>query len=142
MSECKLCGAPLAEGEQFCSYCGSPVPGMEAPQTPAVVETAQVPGFDPNAQADNAPSYVYRQSGEKNGIVTAIKIFMVLSCFFAANLYFIPLIWCIPMTITCFKKLEAGEPLGLGFKICTLIFVSRIAGILMLILDENKPKQF
>ena len=142
MSECKLCGAPLADGEKFCSYCGSPVPGMEATQTPAVVGKAQVPGFDPNTYVESTPSYVYQQSGEKKGIVTAIKVFMVLACFWGSSLYFIPLFWCVPMTISCFKKLEKGEPLGMAFKICTLLFVSRIAGILMLILDDNKPQQF
>ncbi len=40
------------------------------------------------------------------------------------------------MTIVYCEKIKNKEPISLIFKICTLIFVSRIAGILMLCADE------
>ena len=63
----------------------------------------------------------------------ALKTFMILGCVFNA-LYFIliPLCWCIPMTVSLFKKIEKGEKCSTGFKVCTLLFVSMIAGILLL----------
>ena len=64
---------------------------------------------------------------------TAIKVFMLLGCIIT-GIYglFIPLIWTIPMTCALFKKIKKGKVIGTGFKICTLIFVSLIAGILLL----------
>jgi len=67
----------------------------------------------------------------------AIKVFMVLSCI-AKGLMVIPLVWCIPMTIYVFDSLKRGTPIGLGIKICTLLFVSPIAGICMLCMNERE----
>ena len=64
-----------------------------------------------------------------------VKIFMVLSCVLGA-FAIIPLAWCIPMTVITFKKLNAGEKLSTGFKVCSLIFVSLVAGIIMLCSDD------
>lgn len=64
-----------------------------------------------------------------------VKIFMILGCI-SFGWALIPLAWCIPMTVTTFKKLDAGESFSTGFKICTLIFVSLVAGIIMLCSDD------
>lgn len=66
----------------------------------------------------------------------AIKIFMLIGCVFGAFCYLIPLCWCIPMTVVFFKRVKSGTPCGLAFKICTLLFVNLIAGILLLV-DED-----
>lgn len=50
---------------------------------------------------------------------------------------FIPLAWCIPMTIVFKRKLNNNESVGTGFKVCTLLFVNLIAGILMLCMPSN-----
>ena len=44
----------------------------------------------------------------------------------------IPLIWIIPMTIHYFKVTSRKQSVGLAFKVCTLIFVNLVAGVLML----------
>lgn len=62
----------------------------------------------------------------------AIKVFMILGCILNAFLYLIPLCWCIPMTISLNKKIENGEKCSTSFKVCTLLFVSMISGILLL----------
>ena len=54
-----------------------------------------------------------------------------------AVVYLLPLAWCLPMTSCYFNKTANKEEIGLGFKICTLIFVNLIAGILMLC-DDNR----
>lgn len=53
---------------------------------------------------------------------------------------FIPLIWSIPMTISFKRKLRDGEYVSTAFKVCTLLFVSLVAGILMLCMsnDDNR----
>ena len=43
----------------------------------------------------------------------------------------IPLAWCLPMTIVYSKSLKRGEPVGTGFKVCTILFINLAAGILM-----------
>lgn len=43
-----------------------------------------------------------------------------------------PLAWCIPMTVHYWKKVGRNEPVSTAFKVCTLIFVNPISGILML----------
>ncbi|MDO5330518.1 MAG: hypothetical protein Q4F15_03705 [Bacillota bacterium] len=48
----------------------------------------------------------------------------------------IPLIWCIPMTVSVYKAYKGEKTLGVGFKVCTLLFVNLIAGILLLV-DED-----
>lgn len=53
-----------------------------------------------------------------------------------AFFYLIPLYWCIPMTIIYFKKVKNNEPISVGFKICSLLFVSLIGGVLMLCDNE------
>lgn len=79
----------------------------------------------------------YTAQNPQQGLITAIKIFLVLSCIFSVGALCIPLIWRLPMTIIAFKKMDAGDPLGLAFKICSLLFVGFIPGILMLALNDD-----
>ena len=54
----------------------------------------------------------------------------------ASAIAVIPLIWCIPMTIKVYKAYKGEETLSTGFKVCTLLFVSLIGGILLLVDNE------
>ena len=95
-----------------------------------------------NGYGQNANNTTSKNSGLK----TAAKVFMIISCamcglLFLANIYLgiirafsylLPLCWQIPMTIVYFEKIKNGERVGTGFKVCSLIFVSIVAGILML----------
>ena len=62
------------------------------------------------------------------GVVIGI-IYMIMLC--------TPLAWCLPMTIVLSRKMKNNETIGVGFKICTLLFVSTIAGILLLCAGDN-----
>lgn len=68
---------------------------------------------------------------KNSGLKTAAKVFMILSCVFT-GLALLPLAWTIPMTVSYSRKIESGETVSTGFKVCTLLFVNLIAGILML----------
>ena len=71
---------------------------------------------------------------------TAIKVFLIISTVLGSIYFFcIPLAWCLPMTLNYFNKEKRGESVSIGFKICTLLFVSLIAGILMMC-DNDKKK--
>ena len=43
------------------------------------------------------------------------------------------LIWCLPMTLKINKAIKENEPLSPGFKVCVLLFVNTIAGVLLLV---------
>ena len=100
---CTNCGSQLNEKAVVCPNCGVPT--------------------------DN---YKGEQKGTKEGLRTATKVFMIISCAFSIFSFLIPLAWCLPMTLKYFKAVEKKESVSLGFKICTLLFVNTIAGILML----------
>ena len=67
---------------------------------------------------------------------TAAKIFMVLGII-ATAASLIPLCWTIPMTVHYFHACRDNRPVGVGFKVCSLLFVSLIGGILMLCDNEK-----
>lgn len=62
-------------------------------------------------------------------------IFAIISCI-STGWCLIPLCWTIPMTIKIYKAYKGEITLSTGFKVCTLIFVSIISGILLLV-DED-----
>ncbi len=72
-----------------------------------------------------------------SGLLTAAKVFMIIGCIFNAFFYLVPLLWTIPMTVNLFKKAKSGEKMGTGFKVCTLLFVNMIAGILLLCHNDD-----
>ena len=120
MRYCTNCGSPLGEASNFCDNCGAPVMGREA-------ERAAVPVYEPPVR--EAPPR------RDDGMCTVIKVFLILSCI-GLGAFLIPLAWCIPMTVSIFRKLNAGEPISAGLKVCTLLFVSLIAGILLLCMED------
>lgn len=66
----------------------------------------------------------------------AAFIFCILTTV-TAGWALIPLIWCIPMTVSVYKYYKGEKDLSVGFKVCVLIFVNLIAGILLLC-DDSK----
>lgn len=72
-----------------------------------------------------------------DGLATASKIFLILGCI-AQGWMILPLAWCLPITISACNKMNRGEPVGTGLKVCALLFVSLLGGILLLCrTDEN-----
>ncbi len=49
----------------------------------------------------------------------------------------IPLAWCIPMTISVHRKLRDKQPISVAFKVCTLLFVNLVSGILLLCMKDE-----
>ena len=160
---CTQCGARVSADADFCIVCGYAF--NPAPQTPGYnsgtyneppqYNSAQygAPNRNPYSYraedhggvgAGNAYQYnqPYQQSNSaaqtSDVIKLLIKAFMIVGCVTFGWLI-IPLFWCIPMTVKAFHSLDNGEPMTLGFKICSLLFVNMIAGICMLCInDEGK----
>ncbi len=105
----------------FCSKCGSEIM-EEAVICPKCGCYTQNRGV--KIQQKNLESSI-------SGLKTAAKIFMIIGCVML-GFWFITLAWTLPMTLSYCRKIESGEPISVGFKVCTLLFVNIIAGILML----------
>ena len=52
--------------------------------------------------------------------------------FIGSIIALLPIFWSIPMIAHYFKAIKQKKPVGMAFKVCTLMFVSMIAGILMI----------
>ena len=115
MKYCVKCGAEMVDDAVVCVKCGCAC-------APAKTYTPQVA--------------IQPVSGE-NGLTSVAKIFLILSTILMGLFSFgIALAWCLPMTISYFNKIKRQKPVSIGFKVCSLLFVSMIAGILMLC-DQN-----
>ena len=108
MKYCSKCGKELSDNESVCPKCG------------CVTQTV--------AKSGAMSGGVVK---ELTAMQKAAKIFMIISCVLW-GLSIIPLLWCIPMTKSYVKKIESGEAISTTFKICTLLFMSVVSGILML----------
>lgn len=112
MKYCSKCGKQLMDEAVICPGCGCTVEGGYLVRNTMNKSTASV-------------------ASKPNGLKTGAKILMII-CTIIQGLYIIPLAWCIPMTVTYCNKIKNGKPVSTGFKVCSLLFVSLIAGILML----------
>lgn len=74
---------------------------------------------------------------ESSTLKTVSKIFMIIGCVLSAFYFLIPLCWTIPMTIYYCRALKEKRPVGTAFKVCSLLFVSLVSGIIMLCDNER-----
>lgn len=110
MSYCPMCGTQYVEDAVICPGCGRAVSQAHSPAA----------------------------SKRNSGLSTAAKVLMIVSTvLLGISTYGIALAWCLPMTLSYCKKIENNLPVGTGFKVCTLIFVSLVGGILMLCDNEH-----
>lgn len=99
---------------KYCSHCGNEI-------------------MDDTYICPNCGCKINSEEESNSGLKTAAKIFMIIGCIInSIYLFLIPLLWCIPMTVSYFKKTKNNEEISTGFKVCTLFFVNIVAGILML----------
>ena len=113
----------------FCSHCGNEV------NNDAVVCIHC--GCSIASQKTSLKNENISNQNNISGLKIAAKILMIISTVIM-GIYLIPLAWCIPMLSSYSNKIEKGEPISIGFKVCILIFVSLVAGILLLCDKENQ----
>ena len=147
MKYCTNCGAKIEDGYAFCPNCGEEVPKAD-PQPTHGSTAVQQP--QQNYYSQNHSQYYQSQyvppvqptQMKMSDLQTAAFIFMIISLavwsfigmiymfvFFIGIFFLIPLAWIIPMVVYYKNNYRT---VGIGFKICTLLFVNQIAGILML----------
>ena len=158
MKYCSHCGKEITDEAVVCVGCGCPVPNTQINTTLPAIDTSEKKTkfcshcgkeIDKNAvicigcgcAVPNIQTYdtqvAINNNVETNKTITpsrlktAAKILMIISTVLM-GFYIITLAWTIPMTLNLSKKIKTGEPISTSFKICTLIFVSGIAGILLL----------
>ena len=138
MKFCKNCGTQLEDVAAFCTNCGTACEQPEAQQVNvAQQQYVQQPYAQQQyAQQAYAQQVYYQPAPKASGLATAAKVLMIISTI-VMGLYIIPLAWCLPMTISYSKKIKNNIPVSTGFKVCTLLFVNTIAGILMLCDKDN-----
>lgn len=108
MKYCSHCGNEVVDDAEICPKCGCRVDLIEA-----------------------------SSKSDSETLTTIAKVFMILGCVSGAFTFLIPLAWCIPMTIHYFNAIKNGEKLSTAFKVCSLLFVNLIAGIIMLCDKEH-----
>ncbi len=140
MKFCAKCGQQLLDEDTFCSKCGS----------------KQEANINFNTTTYASTSYNSQSNCEsRNNLQLAAMIFMIISCAWCVISFImnsitnpnnfapgyavlfamsslVPLLWILPMTIVYISKTKKKEKLSTAFKVCTLIFASVVAGILML----------
>lgn len=103
---CSHCGAELLDAAVICVKCG--------------------------CSTQNQVQFVTQAAAAKDDTLdVVIKIVLIIACVIQ-GIVLLPLAWCIPMTVSIFKKINSGEPISTGLKVCTLLFVSLLGGICLL----------
>lgn len=129
MKYCSHCGTQLNDNAAFCSGCGSKV---EQPSQQAAYQATYQPTFQPTYQ----PTYAAQTPRKDDTMSIVVKVFLILGCV-AQGWAIFPLAWCLPITISIFRRLRDNQPISMGLKICTLIFVNLIAGICLLCMNDD-----
>ena len=102
MKFCSKCGKELHDEAIICPGCGCAIGEFFAPV----------------------------QQKKESGFKIAAKILMIVGTVIM-GFGIIPLAWCIPMTVSYCNKIKNNQPVSVGFKICSLLFVSLLGGIFM-----------
>lgn len=146
---CCHCGSELKDGADFCVNCGcraTPEPAKEAKSYDKdKILTIIAKVFMIITCADIGLvvvsfSFAFSWLGFTALLFGAdgagVVYYELISFLIYAFAFAIPLAWCIPMTVSLFKSSKENRPVSIGFKICVLIFVSLVAGILLLCRKE------
>lgn len=113
MIVCKNCGKEISDGVFFCAGCGATIAANE-------------PLLEHNEKKRYMPG-------------RAIRIFFIIGTVLSVLMTgAIALAWCLPMLRVYQRRVKEGLPIGTGFGVLVLLFVSRVAGVLMLL--EKVPK--
>lgn len=146
---CRKCGAQIETDVVFCPKCGTPTAEVPVQMQP---EVKRPTGLQSTAKAFMVIKCIF----EAIAIIPLLFFPSVLGYLaYYIEYYFgivlpallsssivsflitiAPLLWMIPMTASYGKKIARGEKVSVGFKICTLLFVNLLSGILMLC-DKN-----
>ncbi|MGN1223120.1 MAG: zinc-ribbon domain-containing protein [Christensenellales bacterium] len=148
MKYCNYCGKEVVDEAVFCPGCGCSLDKTK-PSTETNIKYCSHCGQEVNTAAvvcihcgcsleNKTQAKNYDTTSNKNNLYSVAKIFMIIGTIASAFFYLIPLAWTIPMTVSFYNKVNNNEKISVGFKVCSLLFVNTIAGILMLCANEDE----
>lgn len=106
MKYCTHCGSEVLDEAEICVNCGCRVESQ-------------------------------RKNSENSTLGTIAKVFMIIATvLLGLSTCGMGLAWGIPMTISVCRKIDNNQPISVAMKVCTLIFVSIIPGILLLCMND------
>ena len=120
MKYCTKCGASMEDDALFCPKCGAKTEGESK-----AVE------LEPSPKAGSS-----KIKKREDSLMTVALVFCIISCVLT-GFALIPLCWMIPLTVVLYNKIQNKEPISIALKIVILIFVSLVAGILLIVGDES-----
>lgn len=131
MKYCQYCGGEIHDEAVICIHCGRAIEnkparaknGSDTLLTVAKVFMIIACVAGPAVGLLYGSIFLIAAIGETAMLVPAI-LTIVFCC--------VPLAWTLPMTLTVSRKIKAREPIGTALKVCALLFVSLISGILLL----------
>lgn len=133
MKYCTHCGKEIEDEAVVCVHCGCATNDNKAkPQNNSLGKVAlvfMILGCVFMPISIWSKCFDYFETAET--IIVGI-IGLIFGC--------LPLAWCIPMTVHYSRKYKNGESVGTGFKVCTLLFVSLVAGILLLCIPKDNQQ--
>ena len=131
MIYCRKCGNPMEDGSNFCPVCGNPVQSVNTSYY-AGQQYAQDRSYTANYYGAASYPAVKRRD---DSLATVAKVFLILGCV-SEGWLIIPLAWCLPITIKICNCLRDNQPISTGLKVCALLFVNVVAGIMLLCMED------
>lgn len=139
MKHCSYCGEKLDDDSKFCPKCGKKVEEFNSSNVNSSSDGSTINSSNTKVWTGiKLTSFIFML------ISILISVFTIFTIYFSSNgsgfriRIPIALIWQIPMTIYYYKAVINKKKTSTGFKVCTLIFLNLISGILMLCDKDDK----
>ena len=124
---CKNCGKQIDDKAVICVYCG------------CLTDEGEKLNFDLSQNKLNNKTNTNVDNSNKT-LASIAKVLVIITTVFT-GFYIIPLFWTVPMTQKLSRALNNNEKISIGFKICILLFLNTIAGILLLCMKNEEQNQ-
>ncbi len=128
MKYCPKCGEKLLDEDTYCIRCGAEL-DQEV--------DADVDGYEEDKEERSHVSS--SESSNQNAMATLTKVFMVVGTVILGFAIF-PLIWCIPLTIITFNRINNDDEIGVAVNVLNILFVSMLGGIFGIVYDSMRNK--
>lgn len=159
MKICQNCGAQNFDIRSTCERCGAPITALQVPYY-------KQQGIKPEASRQNSgltvAAKVFMVISTVSNAIAFLLFFIIwmiavsaakknhdadipaIIAFIYTIVFLIPFIVSLFMTMKYFTKVNGREDVSVAFKVCTLLFVNLVAGILMLcdnVQETNVPTE-
>ena len=133
MPYCPYCGSEVPSESKFCPSCGKNLGELNNSEE-------STSNFDNDSSSSKSRfSNSYSTNKDSSSGKSDLKMVAFVLCVITCVVYAVTivglfgLIWCLPMTLKINKANKENEPLSTGFKVCVLLFVNTLAGVLLLV---------